>query len=325
MRRSRRVMLLGVTTLFAAWGTARVVDSWRYQASLKQAKARLDSGSPYEARRLLAESAARWPGDGEVEFLLGACEQALGRPDAAAGAWSRVPTDSPFAGHAAMLRVRLLMKRNRFAAAEELLPIALRASGQHAIEARETLVVLFKLEGRFAEVKSLVQEGWDSYPDRFGLLRQLANLDSINPVPIEKIWPALEKAAEISPDDDRIWLGRANLAIRTGEFAKAKGWLDDSLRRAIRPGRGRLLGIFRPTTSRLRRFSPYAPGSPRDPATKSGSGRPWRSCLRVRRVRPKPWSGWPNSNWQSVGPRAPPGCARGRPSWIGPRSIMRYS
>ena len=84
MRRSRWVMLLGVIALFAAWGTARVVDSWRYQASLKQAKDRLDSGSPYEARRVLAESAARWPGEGEVEFLLGACEQALGRPDAAA-------------------------------------------------------------------------------------------------------------------------------------------------------------------------------------------------------------------------------------------------
>ena len=66
MRRSRLIMLLGVTALFAAWGTARVVDSWRYRASLKQAKARLDSGSPSEARRLLAESAARWPGEGEV-------------------------------------------------------------------------------------------------------------------------------------------------------------------------------------------------------------------------------------------------------------------
>ena len=64
-----------------------------------------------------------------------------------------------------------------------------------------------------------------------GLLRQLANLDSINPVPIERIWPALEKAAENAPDDDRIWLGRANLAIRTGQFADAKRWLDDCLRR----------------------------------------------------------------------------------------------
>jgi enediyne biosynthesis protein E4 len=234
MRRSRLIILLGVIALVAAWGMARGVDSWRYRASLKQAKARLDSGSTYEARRLLAESAARWPAEGEVTFLLGACEQALGRPDAAEAAWSRVPADSPFAGHAAMLRVRLLLKRDRFAAAEELLPTALRASGQHAIEAREMLVVLFKLEGRFGEVRSLVQEGWDSYPDRIGLLRQLANLDSINPVPIEKIWPALERAAEVSPDDDRIWLGRANVAIRTGEFAKAKDWLDDCLQQRPR-------------------------------------------------------------------------------------------
>ena len=77
----------------------------------------------------------------------------------------------------------------------------------------------------------MIEEGWASYPDRFGLLRQLANLDSINPVPIEKIWPALDKAAEKSPDDDRIWLGRANLAIRTGEFVKAGNWLTDCLRR----------------------------------------------------------------------------------------------
>jgi len=224
-------MLLGVTALFAAWGTARGVDSWRYRACLEQAKARIASGSPAAARRLLAESAARWPGEGELEFLLGACEQALGRPQAAEAAWSRVPNDSPFAGHAAMLRVRLLMKRDRFAAAEELLPAALRASGQHAIEARETLVELLKREGRFAELRTLIQEGWDTYPDRFGLLRQLANLDSIVPVPIEKIWPTLEKAAEHSPDDDRIWLGRANLAIRTGEFAKARRWLDDCLQK----------------------------------------------------------------------------------------------
>src|SRR5262249_59574345 len=97
-----------------------------------------------------------------------------------------------------------------------------------------TLVALYKLEGRFAEVRSLVQEGWDGYPDRMGLLRQLANLDSINPMPIEKIGPALVQAAENAPDDDRIWLGRANLAIRTGQFADAEHWLDECLRR--RPG-----------------------------------------------------------------------------------------
>jgi len=234
MRRRRLVVILGVVLVSGTWGTARVVDSWCYRANLEQAKARIASGAPGEARRLLVESAARWPREGELKFLLGACEQALGRPNAAEAVWSRVAADSPFAPHAAMLRVRLLIKRDRFAAAEELLPEALRASGEHAIEARETLVRLFKLEGRFAEVRSLVQEGWDSYPDRFGLLRQLANLDSINPFPVEKIRPALEKAAVHSPDDDRIWLGRANLAVRTGEFAKAKHWLDDCLQRRPR-------------------------------------------------------------------------------------------
>src|SRR5205085_8856260 len=130
------------------------------------------SGKPAEAQRLLAWSAVRWPGQGEVEFLLGACEQALGRVAAAEAAWSRVPPDSPYAGHAAMLRVRLLLKRDQLAAAEELVPIALRASGSHAIEARETLVALLRLEGRFAEMRPLVQDGWESYPDRIGLLRQ---------------------------------------------------------------------------------------------------------------------------------------------------------
>jgi len=110
-------------------GIARGVDSWRYRASLEQAKARIASGSPAEAWRLLAESAARWPKEGELIFLLGACEQALGRPDAAEAAWSRVPADSPVAGHAAMLRFRLLLERDRFAAAEALLPAALGASG----------------------------------------------------------------------------------------------------------------------------------------------------------------------------------------------------
>jgi tetratricopeptide (TPR) repeat protein len=227
-------MLLGIIALFAAWGTARGVDSWRYRAVLEKAKARIASGSPTEARRVLAEATARWPGAGELEFLLGACEQALGRPKAADAAWSRVPAASPFAGHAAMLRVRLLMKRDRFAEAEELLPTAMRSSGEHATEAREMLVELFNLEGRFAEVRTLVQEGWDTYPDRFGLLRQLANLDSINPRPIEKIRPTLENAAASSPDDDRVWLGRANLAIRTGEFAAARSWLDECLRKRPR-------------------------------------------------------------------------------------------
>ena len=287
MRRRRLVVLLGVALVFAAWGTARGVDSWRYRASLEQAKARIASGSPAEARRLLAESAARWPGEGEAEvparglrasprsprrrrggLVAGAAIVALRRP--------RGHAPRPAAAEARPVR------RGRGTAPHR--PSGPRASTPSKRARRWSC--LLKLEGRFDELRTVVQDGWDSYPDRFGLLRQLANLDSIVPVPIEKIWPALEKAAENSPDDDRIWLGRANLAIRTGEFAKARRWLDDCLqttpatthrsgragwtwpwRRATWPGRGRLSSIFRPTASRRKRSSPCEPGSPRDPAT----------------------------------------------------------
>ena len=295
-------------------GELRIVDSWRYQASLKQAKARLDSGSTYEARRLLAESAARWPGDGEVEFLLGACEQALGRPDAAAGAWSRVPTNSPFAGHAAMLRVRLLMKRNRFAAAEELLPVALRASGQHAIEARETLVVLFKLEGRFAEVRSLVQEGWDSYPDRFGLLRQLASLDSTTRYLSRRsgpLWRKLPRSLPMTTGSGLVartspsvpassskpgaGLTTACSGARVTPQSGEAGWTWP-LPRAMWRGRGKLSAIYHPTTSRRRRSSPYAPGSPRDRAIRSASDRRSTNSSRGYLAVSRLWSGWRSSN-----------------------------
>ena len=46
MRRRPLVAILGVSLVVATWGTARLVDSWRYRASLERAKARIASGSP---------------------------------------------------------------------------------------------------------------------------------------------------------------------------------------------------------------------------------------------------------------------------------------
>ena len=329
MRRRRLVVILGVALVLAAWGTARVVDSWRYRASLEQAKARIDSGSPAEARRLLAESAARWPREGEVTFLLGACEQALGRPDAAEAAWSRVPTDSPFAGHAAMLRVRLLLKRDRFAAAEELLPAALRASGQHAIEVRETLVAPVQARGavRRGAVPGRRRAGTatptgSACSDNWQISTRSTRYRSRRSGPlwrrrprtlrmttgsglVERTSPSVPASSPKPSAGSTTACGDARATPRSGRA----GWTWP-LRRATWPGRGRPSGISRPTASRLRRSSPYAPGSPRDLATKSGSGRRWRSCSSVRLAGSRPWSGWPSSNCSPGGPRAPPGCAR---------------
>ena len=44
--------------------------------------------------------------------------------------------------------------------------------------------------------------------------------------PVETIRDFLERASKLAPDDDRVWLGRANLAIRTGAHDEAGRWLD---------------------------------------------------------------------------------------------------
>ena len=73
------------------------------EAALKAAKAALDARSPEGAPPLLAASARLGgAGDGEAEFLLGACELKLGHPEAAEAAWSRVPAGSRFEPYAAL-------------------------------------------------------------------------------------------------------------------------------------------------------------------------------------------------------------------------------
>ncbi len=227
-------LAIGIVAAIAAWAGVRSLDSWRLQSSLKAAKEAISTRAPVKARAILADASARWPKEGEFAFLLGAVELSLSHREAAEAAWSRVPADSPFAPHAAMYRARLVLEHDRFADAEGFLLTALKGSGKHAIEARETLVKLYKLQGRFDEARALVHEAWGSYPDPQGLLKELEKLGSTNPLGFGVISTALTKAGRNAPDDDRIWLGWANLATRTGRLDEAKKRLDDCLER--RPG-----------------------------------------------------------------------------------------
>ena len=49
--------------------------------------------------------------------------------------------------------------------------------------------------------------------------------------PAEAVRAFLDRAARRAPDDDRVWLGKAILAIRTGSYAEAAQWLDGCQRR----------------------------------------------------------------------------------------------
>ena len=230
MRRPRRVIALGLC-LLAAWAGHRGIDEWRFRSDAALPSRSLASGRLAEARDRLLGLLVRRPRDGEALYRLGTCEAALGREAEAVRAWSEVPEGSPFAGRAAVELARRELKSHRLVAAEVLMKRALADPGPHAIEALETLVTLDKIEGRTEEAERLVRTSADRYPSVVGLLRELVQLGSTNPHKLDLVRAGLETAARASPVDDRVWLGRANLATRLGRFVEAAGWLDRCLAR----------------------------------------------------------------------------------------------
>jgi tetratricopeptide (TPR) repeat protein len=216
-----------------AYGAWRGYDSWKFAETVKAAKAAISAGSASKGRELLAEALERRPDDGEVAFLLGAAEQAVGHEERARAAWLRVPPDSSFAPHAALLRGRLALDHDRFAEAEPPLLDALKGQGKNAIEAREYLVNIYKIQGRFDEARALVLAAWGTYPDSSGLIKELEKLGSNNPLSVESMRVALERATKGAPDDDRVWLGWANFSTRTGRLDEARRRLEAC--RKLRP------------------------------------------------------------------------------------------
>ena len=49
--------------------------------------------------------------------------------------------------------------------------------------------------------------------------------------PVDALRTRLEEAGRAAPEDDRVWLGKANLATRTAEFGEAEAWLERCLER----------------------------------------------------------------------------------------------
>jgi enediyne biosynthesis protein E4 len=222
------ILLVGVT---AACGAFWAFDVWRLRAEWQRAKYDLARGKHAAALTRLTELARRWPADGEVLYGLGACELNLGHEERAATAWKRIPPSSPFAPRAAMVQARLALARHRLSVAEPLLREALKADVPLATEARETLVNIYKMQGRYDDARRLVRDGWTIYRDRVGTLQELARLDGPTPIRLEQVQSSLDAAMRIAPEDVGVGLGAANLAVRTGRLAEARRWLDRCVRR----------------------------------------------------------------------------------------------
>ncbi len=212
------------------WGLAARTQR-QYQAALSEGKAAAEAGAMAKARKAPSARTALRPEVGEAQYLLGALEKSMGRPDAARAYWQAVPAGSGFTLHAAMMLRCAALVADRQADAEPYLKAAVRAVYPTGKEAREVLLNLYKVQNRLEEARRLVRDGWETYPDRIGTLQQLWKLDTASPVLLEDLRYVVETAAKNAPEDDRVWLAQANLAARTSRYQEAARLLDQCLER----------------------------------------------------------------------------------------------
>jgi len=220
----RRLVPTLVAAAALAWGAVWGAGAWWYQSELTKAEREMASGQFAPARERLVRLAARWPGRDEVELPLGTCEAALGRVEPALAAWARVPNDSVVAPRAALDRAKLALERGRLAAAEESLARVVDAPGEVGEGAAKLAQQLDLYLGRADRIVRRIERRWRSARDQAAQLRTHWLFDT-QPFPIDSVNEALVRFGREAPDDDRVWLGRADLAVRAGRLEEADAWL----------------------------------------------------------------------------------------------------
>ncbi len=153
----------------------------------------------------------------------GLCEEALGQNAAALDTWSRIPSTDGFAHKAAIARARVLMNTGRFAPAEDLLLTLLRRSRARgragpagapvALPHRGTDCRRARADARDAG-HALGSPPSCSANCTCSIMRHSRSITSRS------------RSRSADPNDDRVWLGKANLAAWTGRFDEASRWLE---------------------------------------------------------------------------------------------------
>jgi len=233
--------VLGVAVLTAVWFGYRQLDESRYRAALGSVEQDVYRGRFDTARAALGRLSSRWPGRDEADFWLGRCEEGANRPDAALAAWARVPARSPLGPQAAIRSAGLCEAGGRLDAAERALMTAAGVPGPGRSTVRTRLAEILFLEGREDEAIRLIEANWyamteeeDADPSRpyEALDMLLTHLEwGFTDRSTDDRRAKLDRAAALAPGDDRVWLGRANLAIRATRYDEAEALLDACIRR----------------------------------------------------------------------------------------------
>jgi enediyne biosynthesis protein E4 len=242
MATSKRLRTLLVVALAVAagmsWGGWRLWEVERYQKAVAEIEAQIATGLHGLAARNLDSLLAWKPGLVEAIYLRGVCERARGRTAEASEAWERVPPDSPLWGQAIAGRTELQIERGRLADAEQLVILAQKYAPDRGSIVSMLLVPIYCQQGRYEEAGRLIETQWDRLnqagegASEQGIKLVRLHMDLLRKTTlVEEARVYLEQAAKVAPDDDRVWLGKADLAIRGGSFDEAARLLDACLRR----------------------------------------------------------------------------------------------
>jgi tetratricopeptide (TPR) repeat protein len=221
-------VLVPALVVGVAYGGWRMARAWRFRTALAEIREQIQAGRHAIAARDLAALLDWEPRSDEAAYLLGLCENARGRTDPADEAWKRVAPGSRFGPAAITGRAAILVDRGRFADAERLLNQALSDPKINGFELRRFLTPLYWQEGRVAEARRLVEANWEvlNNSGKGGLEQaiELVRLHialGVGTASAEGVRGFLDRAERLAPGDLGIELGRANLAIRQGDFDEA--------------------------------------------------------------------------------------------------------
>jgi tetratricopeptide (TPR) repeat protein len=209
----------------AIWSGVRALDARHLKRELAAVDADMKAQYFGSALERLFRVKAAYPGQAEVLFRIGLCEEGRGRSEEAIDAWHSVPPHSAFGPAAAAKIAMAFVNQGRFTQAEAALDRA--RGGPPSVEFDRALALLLRRQGRLDEARVCVRESWGRAPDPGTILWQLWMHDKA-PYPVETWQASLDQADQ---DDDRVWLARARIGILTGQLDTANRWIESCLKR----------------------------------------------------------------------------------------------
>jgi tetratricopeptide (TPR) repeat protein len=229
-----------VSVAALVWAAIAWSSVLSYRKAMGDARLQMSAGRFAIAARNLVKILDCCPHSDEAAYLLGVCEQQRGEMQKADAAWARVEPGSPSSEMALAARALALFNRGQLRSIEELVDELCRDPRHDRTGVRALLIPSFRQTGRDDDAKRLVEDRWQHLAEigrgakdlAVRMLRMHIELSN-KPPSIESVRAFNGQAARQAPNDDRVWLSQAELAIRAGNYDEANRWIEACLK--VRP------------------------------------------------------------------------------------------